>query len=264
MIDTHVHLNNNDLGGASVLTGVMERATIAGVHTFIVVGYDLASSERAVTLAESDERIFATVGVHPHDAMHYSLATESRLRELAAHPRTVAIGEIGYDFYRNLSPRDAQETAFRAQLTLARETGLPVVIHCREAYPETLALLEAEAGDTTIILHCFAGDEADAKRATEHGYFLGVGGTVTYKKNDALRQIIRLAPQESLLLETDAPYLSPEPLRGRFPNEPARVALVAQCVAGIRTETREAVIAYTTRNAHRAFSRLPIATGKVP
>ncbi|MBC8140756.1 MAG: TatD family hydrolase, partial [Armatimonadetes bacterium] len=176
MIDTHVHLNNKDLGAANVLPGVMERATLAGVHTHIVVGYDLASSERAVMLAEGDSRIFATVGVHPHEAANYTPATESRLRELAAHGRTVAIGEIGYDFYRNLSPRDAQESAFRAQLSIARETGLPVVIHCREAYPETLALLEAEADGISIILHCFAGDAGDAERAAKHGWFLGVGG----------------------------------------------------------------------------------------
>lgn len=256
MIDTHVHLNNNDLGAASVLPGVMERATIAGVRTHVVVGYDLASSERAVTLAERDNRVFATVGIHPHEAAHYTDATESRLRELAAHGRTVAIGEIGYDFYRNLSPVDAQEAAFRAQLRLAREAGLPVVIHCREAYPETIALLQAEAEGITIILHCFAGSANHAAIAAKHGWFLGVGGTLTYKKNAELREIIRNAPGESLLLETDAPYLSPEPLRGKFPNEPARVALVAQCVADTRGETREAVIAYTTQNAHRAFPRL--------
>lgn len=256
MIDTHVHLNGKDLGNPDTLPGVMERATVAGVHTFVVVGYDLASSERAVTLAGNDARVFATVGIHPHDAAHYSPATEERLRELAAHPRTVAIGEIGLDFYRDLSPRGAQETAFRAQLALARDTGLPVVIHCREAYPETLALLEAEADGIGIVLHCFAGTARDADIAIKHGWYLGVGGTATYKKNTDLQSIIKAAPQDCLLLETDAPYLSPEPLRGKFPNEPARVALVAQKVADLRGETRANVIAYTTANARRAFPRL--------
>ena len=260
VIDTHVHFNGRDLGDPSVLPGVLERAATAGVETFVVVGYDLASSERAVTLAEGgDTRLFATVGVHPHDAKQYSQATESRLRELAARPRVVAIGEIGFDFYRDLSPRDAQEAAFRAQIALARETGLPVVIHCREAYPETMALLEAEAQGVGVILHCFAGDGFDAERAFANGWYIGVGGTVTYKKNDALREIVKSAPQGVILLETDAPYLSPEPLRSKFPNEPARLALVAQKVAEVRGQSRAEVIAYITKNARAAFPRLPQA-----
>lgn len=256
MIDTHVHFNGKDLGDRTVLSGVLERAKFAGVERFIVVGYDLASSERAVTLAENDDRMWATVGIHPHDAANHSPETEVRLRELAAHPRTVAIGEIGLDFYRDLSPRDAQETAFRAQIRLARETALPIVIHCRDAYPETLAILESEADGVGVILHCFAGDTSDAERAFRHGWYLGIGGTITYKKNDALRAIVRSAPQNLLLLETDAPYLSPEPFRGKFPNEPARVALVAQRIAGIRAEAKESVVAYTTRNALRCFPRM--------
>ncbi len=256
MIDTHVHFNGKDLGDPAILPSVLERAKFAGVHGFVVVGYDLASSERAVTLAASDPRMWATVGVHPHDAAHYLPGTESRLRELAAHERTVAVGEIGLDFYRDLSPRDDQERVFRAQIAVARAANLPIVIHCRDAYPETLAVLEAEAGGIGVILHCFAGDMGDAERALSRGWFLGVGGTVTYKKNDALRDIVRAAPRASLLLETDAPYLSPEPLRGKFPNEPARVALVAQRIAAVRGESGETVVSYTTDNAARAFPRM--------
>lgn len=254
MIDTHVHLNGKDLG--SDLPGVLARAEAAGVDTFVVVGYDLASSEKAVRLAEGDARIFATVGIHPHDAVSYDAGAETTLRDWTANPRVVAIGEIGLDFYRDLSPRPAQYEAFRAQLRLAAETGLPVVIHCRDAYPETMDLLEAEAGDTPLILHCFAGDVCHAERAWQRGWFLGVGGTLTYKKNDVLRAIVRDAPRQSLLLETDAPYLSPEPLRGKFPNEPARVALVAERVAEVRGETVAAVIEYTDENARRVFARI--------
>lgn len=239
-----------------MLPGVLERAKFAGVQRFVVVGYDLASSERAVTLAENDTRMWATVGIHPHDATNYSPAAEERLRELARHPRIVAIGEIGLDFYRDLSPRDAQESAFRAQISLARETNLPIVIHCRDAYPETLALLESEADGITVILHCFAGDAGDAECAFRHGWYLGIGGTVTYKKNDELRAIVRSASENLLLLETDAPYLSPEPFRGKFPNEPARVALVAQRIADVRGETKDSVVAYTTENARRCFPRM--------
>jgi TatD DNase family protein len=254
LIDTHVHLNGKDLGAD--VPGVLERAAAAGVREHVVVGYDLPSSERAVSLAESDPRVWAVVGVHPHDAQHWNDEAANRLRNWAANPRVVAIGEIGLDFYRDLSPRPAQYGAFRAQLALAAEVGLPVVIHCRNAYPETMDLLEAEAGDTPIVLHCFAGDRTHAERAWARGWFLGVGGTVTYKKNDVLREIVAAAPQSSLLLETDAPYLSPEPLRGRFPNEPARVPLVAACVAAVRGETPEQVADYTTANARRALPRL--------
>ena len=256
MIDTHVHFNGKDLGNKDVLPGVLERAKFAGVRNFIIVGYDLASSERAVTLAQNDERMWATVGIHPHDAANYSSETGVRLRELATHPRTVAIGEIGLDFYRDLSPRDAQKAVFREQIALAHETELPMVIHCREAYPETLAILGADAKGIGVILHCFAGDTKDAERAFRQGWYLGIGGTVTYKKNEELRSIVQSAPENLLLLETDAPYLSPEPFRGKFPNEPARVSLVAQRIADVRGESKEAVVAYTTRNAQSAFPRL--------
>lgn len=258
MIDTHVHFNGKDLSGD--VPGLITRAENAGVHQFVVIGYDLASSERAVAQAEADTRLFAVVGIHPHDARAWNQHSEKRLRELAESSRVVAIGEIGLDFYRDLSPRLAQYEAFRAQLTLAKKMGLPVVIHCRDAYPEAMALLETEAGDTPVLLHCFAGDHSHAERAWARNWYLGVGGTVTYKKNDELRTVVRDAPQSCLLLETDAPYLSPEPMRGKFPNEPARVPLVAARVAEIRSETVTQVEAYTNANARRLFPALSAVT----
>ena len=257
-IDTHVHLNGSDLGGD--LAGVIGRAQAAGVDEFVVVGYDLASSERAVALAETDARLWAVVGVHPHDASAWGTDAEAALRRWAANPRVVAIGEIGLDFYRDLSPRPAQEEAFRAQMRLAAEMNLPVVIHCRDAYDELLALLKAHPPTTPLVLHCFAGTRAHAQVAWENGWHLGVGGTVTYKKNEDLRAIIRDTPHELLLLETDAPYLSPEPLRGKFPNEPARIPLVAECIAALFGETPEMVAAWTTANVRRAFPRTIAST----
>lgn len=252
MIDTHVHLNHADLHAD--LAGVLERAAAANVTGFLVVGYDLRSSALALDLAAQDERIRAVVGIHPHDAARWNPQAAAQVRSLAKREGVAAIGEIGLDFYRDLSPRDAQYAAFRAQLALAHDLRLPIVIHCRDAYDETMALLEAEAPeDTPIILHCFAGTRAHAERAWARGWFLGVGGTVTYKKNDDLREIVRAAPQDSLLLETDAPYLSPEPLRGKFPNEPGRVPLVAAKIAEVRDESIADVDAYTTANAARAF-----------
>jgi TatD DNase family protein len=255
LIDTHVHLNNSDL--AADLPGVLERAEAAGVGQFIVVGYDLASSERAVRLAASDPRLFAVVGVHPHDAQHWNNDASIQLRQWADNPRVVAIGEIGLDFFRDLSPRPAQVAAFRAQLTLAAEVGLPVVIHCRDAYEETLDILEAGSSpEIPVILHCFLGTIAHAERLWKRNWFMGVDGPVTFKANDDLRAIIRAAPSESLLLETDAPYLSPVPFRGKFPNEPARLLPIAEKVAEVRGESLESLVSLTSKNAARAFPRL--------
>ena len=180
MIETHVHFNNDTL--ERDLPGVLSRATEVGVTDFVVVGFDEASSEKAVALAENDARIWAVVGVHPHDAKQWSEKTVERLRSWAGNPRVLAIGEIGLDFYRDLSPRDLQYAAFRAQLALARDVNLPVVIHCRDAYDECLALLETEASDIPLIIHCFAGDMRHAEICWKHGWFIGVDGPVTYKK----------------------------------------------------------------------------------
>lgn len=254
MIETHVHFNNETL--ERDLPGVLQRATEAGVTDFVVVGFDEASSERAVALAESDPRIWAVVGVHPHDAKHWSPRVGERLKHWAAHEKVVAIGEIGLDFYRDLSPRDTQYAAFREQLALARAVQLPVVIHCRDAYDECLELLENEASGVSLIVHCFAGEYRHAEVCWRNGWFLGVDGPVTYKKNDALREIVRDTPEALLLLETDAPYLSPEPFRGKFPNEPARLTHIRDAVAKARGATSEQVTTLTAANARRAFPKL--------
>ena len=257
LIDTHVHLNHDDLlQHGDGLAAVLERAGAAGVGGFVVIGYDLASSERAAALAEGDARVWAAVGVHPHDASSWSEEAASRLRGLLRRERVVAVGEIGLDFYRNLSPVAAQERAFRAQLELAEETGRPVVIHCRDAWDETLEMLERPVPVLPVVLHCFGGTMAHARRAWQRGWFLGIGGTVTFKKSDALREIVRAAPRECVLLETDAPYLSPVPFRGRYPNEPARVAEVAGVVADLWGVDAAEVAAITTENARRAFPRM--------
>ena len=253
MIDTHVHLNNTDL--SRDLDGVIARAEGVGVSEFVVVGWNTVSSHEALTLARRDARVWAVVGTHPHDAKAWSEATAQTLTEWAADPRVVAIGEIGLDFYRDLSPRPDQYAAFHAQLALARAANLPIVIHCRDAYDELIPLLESAAPTAPVVLHCFAGDRAHAEVAWRNGWFLGVGGTVTYKKNDALREIVRDTPQALILLETDAPYLSPEPFRGKT-NEPARLPLVAACIAQVRGETGESVAAYTVSNTRRAFPRM--------
>ncbi|MGC4046533.1 MAG: TatD family hydrolase [Armatimonas sp.] len=256
MIDTHIHFNSKAL--SSVWREALSRAENAGVKACIVVGYDLASSERAVALAETDTRLYATVGIHPHDAEHWNADSEKKLSTYLEHPRVVALGEIGLDFYRDLSPRDAQYAAFSAQLTLAKEKNLPVVIHCRDAYDEALEVLEAEAGGLNVVLHCFGGNLEQAKRAWSHGWYIGVDGPVTFKKNEALREIIAACPPELLVLETDCPWLAPEPFRGKFPNEPAWLPHVAEAVARTRGTSVTELDALTTANAQRLFPKLSL------
>lgn len=253
LIDTHVHLNHVDL---SDWAAILARAEEAGVGKFVVVGYDEKSSHLAQILATEDDRIWATVGVHPHEAQAWNEEAAELLAFVATRGRVVAWGEIGLDFYRDLSPRPAQFRAFEEQLDLAAQHDLPVVIHCRDAYPETFDVLEARGLTAPVILHCFQGTRADAERAWARGWFLGVGGAATFKNQEGLREIVRAAPPQSLLLETDAPYLSPVPLRGKYPNEPARLAHVAEKVAELRGETVDQVAARTTANARRAFPQL--------
>jgi TatD DNase family protein len=253
MIETHVHFNSDSV--RYDIPAVIERANSVGVTDFIVVGFDLASSKRAILVAEAHQKsnVWAVVGVHPHDAKSWNDSVGAELRELSKSPRVKAIGEIGLDYYRDLSPRDAQKTAFVAQLALARSLDLPIVIHCRDAYDDCLPILESEASGLIVILHCFAGTRANAEVAWKNGWYLGVDGPITYKKNDELRAIIRDTPESLLVLETDAPYLSPEPLRSQFPNEPSRLPLIRAAVAAARGETVEAVERFTVANSKRAF-----------
>lgn len=260
LVDTHVHLSRREL--APEREAVLERAAAAGVTRLIEVGYDLPSSEAAARLAGADPRIAAAVGVHPHDATVIAdaggrltpagEAALARLEALASRERVVAIGEIGLDFFRDLSPRPAQRTAFAVQLALADRLGLPVVLHVRDAYPETLATLESvgwpRAGG---VLHAFSGDAATAQRARERGFRLGIGGPVTYK-GSALPAILAGCRPQDVLLETDAPWLPPVPHRGQR-NEPAFLRLTAEKVAGVFGLSLAEVAEVTTASSRALF-----------
>ncbi len=251
-IDTHCHLNHPDL--YADWKGALFRAQQSGVERLILIGYDLASSRRAIELAEQSDALYAAVGIHPHDAKHCDAHALDALHALAQHPRVIAIGEIGLDFYRDLSPREAQYAAFHAQMQLAQALGLPVVLHCRDAYDE---LLEALAAYPRVrgVLHCFSGTESHARRGLALGYFLGIGGVITFKSAESLRAIVRQTPRERLLLETDAPYLAPHPYRGKR-NEPAYLPLIAQQVAALWEVSLDALSEQTEANVKRLFERL--------
>ena len=231
---------------------MLARARAAGVAAAIVVGYDLPSSRKAVELAESNSDIWAAVGVHPHDAADMSDDGLSEIRALARSERVVAIGETGLDFYRDLSPRPAQEKAFTEHLALAGELGLPAIVHCREAQEEVLAALHSATPPSPVIWHCFEGTLDHARRALDLGIFLGFGGRVTYRNAADLRDVAAAVPSDRMLLETDCPYLAPEPKRGRD-NEPANLPIIAEAMAAIRGDEGEAFMATTSENALRVF-----------
>ncbi len=267
MIDSHVHLNREEFAGAQA--EVLQRARSAGVTAFLNVGYDLASSTESISLAESHADILATVGIHPHDATLLADADGrpvpeiedilARLRDLAKHPRVVAIGEIGLDFYRDLSPRPAQRAALKLQLAMAEDLQLPVVFHIRDAWTETLAMID-EFGVPTCggILHSFSGNEDSVEWARERGFYLGIGGPITYK-NSRLDFLVALAGIEMILLETDAPWLPPVPHRGQR-NESSYLVHTRAKVASVLGMTENEVDIQTTKNFRRLFAGGPLVS----
>ena len=263
LIDTHAHLHDAafDEDRAAVLT----RAEEAGVDCIVSIGTDIATSEAAIALAEHDPRVYATAGVHPHDARDWTPAARDQLAALAAGERVVAIGEIGLDFFRNLSPPADQRRAFLDQLALAAALDLPVAIHSRDAHAETYAILRewapsvaqnaAATAPLPGVIHCFSGDAELALRYVALGFLISFAGPVTYPKNHALQAAARAVPASHLVLETDAPYLSPQSRRGRR-NEPALVAETARVIAGLREEPPEDLAAAAAAAARRLY-RLP-------
>lgn len=270
LVDSHCHLQDPKFDQDR--DAVIQRAREAGVSTLVVIGYDMRASRRGVDLAESVKDIYSTVGVHPHEAESLTIQDLDMLASLAESPKIVAIGEIGLDFYRNLSPPAAQRRAFQQQLGLARELNLPVVVHAREADEETFDILAAYAGngrrdwpaDRPIgVMHCFAGDLALALRYIDLGFVISIPGTVTYPDAGRLRDVCRGVPLRSMVIETDAPYLSPLSHRGRR-NEPAYLAETAGFIAGLRGETFTEVADGTSATAARLFGRGGAVEASVP
>ncbi len=253
LADTHVHLDDEAFDADR--DAVLDQAAAAGVRVIVAIGTTLESSRRTVWLADRYPQVSAAVGIHPHEAGTVRPETVRELEPLLKSPGVVAIGETGLDFYRDYSPRSAQAALFRAHLSLAREAGLPVVIHCRDTYPEVLAIL-GEFTQVPVIFHAFSGSLEVAETCLERGGSLAFGGPLTFRNARRLVEVAAQVPLDRILLETDAPLLSPEPHRGSR-NEPARLRLVAERMAQIRGLTVEAVAEVTTANARRVF-RLPV------
>lgn len=253
MNDSHAHLDFPQFDGDR--QQVIDRAREAGITRIINVGADLLSSEKSVELAERYPCIYASVGIHPHDADTLNEANFEALQAMAAHPRVVAIGEIGLDYYRNLSPRGKQMEAFERQLDLAESLGLPVIVHDRDAHDDVVATLQRRAdGGSALrgVLHCFSGDLSMARQAIDMGLYISVGGPVTFQNARKLPEIVQDIPLTRLLLETDCPYLAPHPYRGQR-NEPAYVVLVAQKVAALKNVSLAEVQRVTTKNVQDLF-----------
>ncbi|MBA4372902.1 MAG: radical SAM protein [Thermodesulfovibrio sp.] len=255
LIDTHCHLEMIQFDEDR--DEMIRRARAAGIGTMITIGSDLEATAKAVTLAENDGSIFASVGVHPHEAKLVDADALNKLKEWTSHPKVVAIGETGLDYHYDHSPRDLQRDIFRKHLELAAETGLPAIIHCREAWDDTIRILK-ESGNSRGVMHCFSGDRKMAAEVISLGYHISVAGPVTFKKAVDLKEVARLVPDEYLLLETDSPYLAPEPCRGKR-NEPAFLLHTARYIAGLRGISLEDLARITTLNARRLFSIGPVS-----
>ncbi len=256
LVDSHAHIDasvfDQDRGQ------VVARASEAGVVAIVNAGFNLQSGRASLELARRYPNVFVAVGFHPHNAAKMKDGDIEELAELARQPKVVAVGEIGLDFYRNLSPQQMQLEVFKHQLELAGRLDLPVIIHSRNASEEVVAILNAWAGDRTKkplgVIHCFDGDRQLARKYMEIGFFLSVAGPVTYASS-GIADVARYIPLDRLLIETDCPYLTPIPYRGRR-NEPAYVRLVAERIAQVRGMSPDALGAHTTRNAIELF-RLP-------
>ncbi len=251
LIDTHAHLDMDPLGSAIV--SVLDRAVANGVGRIVTVGIDNDSAVKANVIAEEFEMVFSCLGIHPHNAANIDDADLENMEKLASHKKNVAYGEIGLDFFRDWSPRSDQIRIFQEQIAIAKRLNKPVVIHLRSAYEMGLDMLERNApfADSGVI-HCFSGTYEDAIRAVELGFYLSIPGTITYKKNEQLRSIVSRLPEDRIILETDCPFLAPEPKRGRD-NEPSFILYTAQKVADVRGVSLPRLAEITTQNASRVF-----------
>jgi TatD DNase family protein len=254
LVDSHCHLDFPDL--AADEDAVLARGRAAGVGFFLSISTHVSRFETYAALARRHADVAITVGTHPHNAAAEPDVPVSRLVELSTHPKCVGIGEAGLDYFYDKSPRDVQERIFRRHIAAARETGLPLVIHSRDADADMAAILREEMGKGAFgaVLHCFTGSGGLAETAVSLGLMIGFTGIITFRKSDELRDIARNVPLDRLLVETDAPYLAPEPFRGKR-NEPAHVVHTARRLAEVKGISAEELAAVTTANFFRLFAK---------
>ena len=254
LIDSHCHL---DYFAPEELPGVLARAEAAGVHEMVTIGTTMRQSPEAVALAEAHGNVWCTVGVHPHHAAEAPIPHPVDLARLAEHPRVIGIGESGLDYFYDRAPREVQQENFRVHIRTARLTELPLAIHARDADEDIARILQEErdyGGDFDFLLHCFSSSRRLARVAVQMGGFVSFSGILTFPRSDELREIARELPEDRILVETDAPYLAPVPVRGKR-NEPANVRHTAEALARVRGVSLDEVAALTTANFLRLFQK---------
>ena len=254
LIDSHAHIDDDRFDADR--EAVLSRARAAGVDLIVNIGADMASSARSVALAERYPQVYATVGMHPHDAKDMREQDYQQLVRWAAQPKVVAIGEIGLDYHYDLSPRPVQQEVFLRQLDIARQTGKPFVVHEREAHADTFEIIRSAAKGLEGVFHCFSGSVETARQYLKLGFYVSIAGPVTFPKSAKTKEVARYVPLDRLLVETDSPYLTPQAFRGRR-NEPAYVRLVAEEIAVLRELPLQELARATSENACRLF-RIPM------
>lgn len=251
LFDTHTHVNADQFEGEE--DAVLARAKEAGVSKMLVVGFDTKTIKRAMKLVETYDFLYAAVGWHPVDAIDMTHDDLRWIEELASHPKVVAIGETGLDYYWDKSPKDVQKEVFKQQIQLAKKVKLPLIIHNREATDDVIEILEREgAAEIGGVMHCFSGTLEQAKKCIDLKFYISFAGPVTFKNAKALQEVAREVPLERMLIETDCPYLAPHPFRGKR-NEPAYVKYVAQQIAQLKNKNFEEIATITYENANRLF-----------
>ena len=246
-VDTHCHLFLLDREP----TDVVEAARAAGVDRLICVGVDPETSLRSLELADAIDGVFATAGMHPHDAAAFDETAGARIEELLHDPRVLAVGECGLDFFRMRSPQEDQVRVFKVHIALSNETGKPLVVHVRDAWPDVLRVLD-EGSAERVVIHCFSGDADIARECAARGYWVSFAGNITYPKNEHFRQAAATIDLDRILVETDSPFLAPQTLRGRD-NEPANVMATIAEIARVRGDDVDDVVQATAKNARAAF-----------
>jgi TatD DNase family protein len=250
MVDSHCHLTDSRL--LEQLDAVLSRAAAAGVGRMITIGTHLADSKAAIALCEKHSQIRCAIGIHPNYCHEAEISDIDAIRELESHTAVVALGEMGLDYHYTFAPHDRQRAFFESQLQLATDRGRNVIIHCREAVDDTLAILRGFSNKA--VFHCFTGSRRDAESILAAGHWISYTGVITFKKNDALRECVRITPRDRLMVETDAPYLSPEPFRSQKVNEPSMVIHTATVVAREWGVAVDEVDRVTTENVGRFFA----------
>ena len=251
LADSHAHIDDERFDADR--DEVVARALAAGVSLIVNIGADMASSARSVALAEKYPGIYAAVGMHPHDSQDMKENDYRQLEQWANHPKVVAIGEIGLDYHYDLSPRSVQKEVFLRQLDLARKTGKPFIIHEREAHADMLDIIRNAARGLNGVFHCFSGSVETAREYLKMGFYISVAGPVTFPKSVKTKEVAKAVPLDRLLVETDSPYLTPQPFRGKR-NEPAHVRLVAEEIANLRDISLAELAETTTANVRRLFN----------